>query len=77
MIVHLSEPERQVVLGALDTMGVELARRGHTWTDGERAIYEQAIALLEGRRGEAPAAGFEDDDDDGAGEAWKKEKPAS
>ena len=33
-----------LIVGALDTLAVALTEHGHIWTDGERAIYEQAIA---------------------------------
>lgn len=36
----------QAVLGALDTLGTLLADAGHEWSEGERAIYEQATAIL-------------------------------
>lgn len=36
-----------LVLGALDTCAVALADHGHKWTEGERAIYEQAVEILE------------------------------
>jgi len=35
-----------LVLGALDTCAVALADHGHEWTEGERAIYEQAVEIL-------------------------------
>lgn len=34
------------ILGALDTLGVALMEHGHAWTDGEREIYEQAVAAV-------------------------------
>lgn len=37
---------RQLVIGALDSLGLALTDRGHHWTAGERAIYEQATAIL-------------------------------
>lgn len=33
-----------LIAGALDTLGVALTDHGHVWTEGERTIYEQAIA---------------------------------
>lgn len=42
----ISEPERMMVVGALDTLGVALAEHKHRWTDGERAIYELACEAL-------------------------------
>jgi hypothetical protein len=35
-----------LVVGALDSLGVALADHGHEWTDGERAIYEESIKTL-------------------------------
>lgn len=49
-MITLDEYERDLVLGALDSLGVALAEHGHEWTDGERTIYEQAITLLKGAR---------------------------
>lgn len=45
-ITVLDEAQRNAVLGALDSLGAALAASGHEWTDGERAIYEQAVAAL-------------------------------
>jgi hypothetical protein len=42
----LSDEEITLVTGALDSLGVALADHGHQWTDGERAIYEEAIKSL-------------------------------
>lgn len=35
-----------MILGALDTCAVALADHGHEWTEGERAIYENAVEIL-------------------------------
>ena len=35
-----------LIQGALDTLGVSLADRYHQWTDGERAIYEEATEII-------------------------------
>lgn len=43
-----SRHDLQLIQGALDSLGVALADCGHQWTDGERAIYEDATALLAG-----------------------------
>lgn len=43
----LNDQDRQLIQGALDTLGVALAAHDHVWTDGERAIYEEATALLQ------------------------------
>lgn len=45
-IAVLDEAQRNTVLGALDSLGAALAASGHEWTEGERAIYEQAVAAL-------------------------------
>lgn len=58
----MSAEDKQLVLGALDSLATALAQHGHQWTEGERAIYEQATTAL-GRPSEP-------DDDDG--EEWKK-----
>lgn len=42
----LSEPERQACLGAMDTLGTLLAKYGHQWSEGERAVYDQAVEIL-------------------------------
>lgn len=44
--IILSEDQAQVILGALDTVATALTGHGHTWTDGERTIYEYAVGLL-------------------------------
>lgn len=38
--------EVALIQGALDSMGCALADHGHEWSDGERAIYEEATGLL-------------------------------
>lgn len=38
--------EARLVLGALDTLAVSLTDKTHEWTEGERAIYEQATAIV-------------------------------
>jgi hypothetical protein len=35
----------QLVVGALDSLGVALADHDHQWTEGERAIYEKAVEI--------------------------------
>ena len=35
-----------LVQGALDSLGIALADRSHQWTDGERAIYEEATDVI-------------------------------
>ena len=44
--MKVSESDRQIVLGALDSLGVALADHDHEWTVGERTIYEEAVKLL-------------------------------
>ena len=36
-----------MILGALDSLGVALANHNHEWTEGERAIYEAAVEFVE------------------------------
>lgn len=38
-----------LLLGALDSLGVALTEHHHQWTDGERAIYEEAVRILTDR----------------------------
>lgn len=40
------DPDREVILGALNTLGTALADHGHEWTEGEREIYEHALREL-------------------------------
>jgi hypothetical protein len=42
----LSKEELNLVIGALDSLALALTTYGHTWTDGERAIYEEATFAL-------------------------------
>lgn len=35
-----------LIKGCLDSLGVALSEHSHKWTEGERAIYEQAMELL-------------------------------
>lgn len=42
----LSEEDEAAVLGALDSLALALVGHSHQWTDGERAIYERACAIL-------------------------------
>lgn len=45
-LLVLDWEQQNQILGALDTLGVLLAEKGHTWSEGERAIYEAATELL-------------------------------
>lgn len=45
-MITISNEDAQLIIGALNSLGVCLADHGHTWTDGERAIYEQSIEIL-------------------------------
>lgn len=42
----LTQEECNMVIGALDSLGVALSEHEHQWTEGERTIYEQACAIL-------------------------------
>ena len=44
--MKISEGDRQIIVGALDSLGVALADHDHEWTVGERTIYEEAIKIL-------------------------------
>lgn len=53
--MNLTNEEMQLVLGALDSLGVALADHGHQWSDGERAIYEEAQKVLRAKDHESPS----------------------
>jgi hypothetical protein len=44
--MNISESDRQIIVGALDSLGVALAEHDHEWTVGERTIYEEAINVI-------------------------------
>jgi hypothetical protein len=55
----MTEGDCQIVIGALDSLGVALTDKKHQWTEGERAIYEKAIEIVLGiGRREPPTQAF-------------------
>jgi hypothetical protein len=46
-----------LVVGALDSLGVALASHGHEWTEGERVIYEESINDVIAMRGDTDTKG--------------------
>ena len=44
--MKISESDRQLVLGALDSLTVTLADYDNEWTVGERTIYDEALEIL-------------------------------
>lgn len=40
------DPDKETLIGALDTLGTALSSHGHEWSEGEREIYEQAMRSL-------------------------------
>ena len=44
----ISEQDRLMVLGALDSLAVGLTEHEHQWTEGERTIYEMSVEALKG-----------------------------
>jgi hypothetical protein len=58
--MEVSEPDRQLILGALDFLGVALADHSHEWSVGERTIYEEAIKILTASSPSRMAAGLAD-----------------
>jgi hypothetical protein len=44
--VKISGSDRQLVLGALDSLTVTPADYDHEWTVGERTIYDEALKIL-------------------------------
>ncbi len=43
----MEQENTELVIGALDSLGLALADHNHQWTEGERAIYEKAIEVLQ------------------------------
>jgi len=43
----ITRDQSALIQGALDSLGAALTNYGHEWTDGERAIYEEATAILD------------------------------
>ena len=44
--MKISESDRQLVLGALDSLAVTLADYDHGWVVGERTICDEALKIL-------------------------------
>lgn len=65
--MNLSSDEVMLVLGALDSLGVALADHEHQWSDGERAIYEEARKVLGAKDPEIPSVEDGNDCYDGSG----------
>jgi hypothetical protein len=42
----MTDEDKDLIVGALDSLGLALAKHEHQWTDGERAIYEEALKTL-------------------------------
>lgn len=42
----MTTEEIDLVVGALDSLGIIAADHKHQWSEGERAIYEEAIKIL-------------------------------
>ena len=38
--------DKQIILDALDSLGLALVEHGHVWTDEERKLYEDAVRML-------------------------------
>lgn len=45
----MTQEDRDLILGALDSLAIALTEHEHEWTEGEREIYEQAVAALKER----------------------------
>lgn len=59
--LFLTSVQRQSILGMLDMLGCALADHKHTWTDGERASYEQTLETLTGKKEEPSTENPNDD----------------
>ena len=44
--VCLTDKKAQIITKTLDRLGIALADHNHQWTDEERGLYEEAIAIL-------------------------------
>ncbi len=44
--MEITQQEAQVIVNALDKLGVALSAHNHEWTDEERLLYEEAIGTL-------------------------------
>ncbi len=42
----MTEKERNLIMGALDSLACALSDHGHVWTEGEHTIYEMAIECV-------------------------------
>jgi hypothetical protein len=43
----MTTEEKDLILGALDSLGVALADHAHEWSEGERTIYEAAVECVQ------------------------------
>ncbi len=66
---------KSLVTGALDTLASALTKHGHTWTDGERAIYEEALIAMGIPRRQITPERYGDEPGEEPGEEWKKADP--
>lgn len=42
----LSPEEQSLIIGALDSLAASLSSHDHRWSEGERAIYEEAHRIM-------------------------------
>lgn len=58
----MEQENLNLILGALDSLGVALAEHDHQWTEGERAIYEKAVEIVQSRAAQSseidPVSGY-------------------
>ncbi len=66
--MSMAGPNASIVIGALDSMGTALAAHGHTWDEGERAIFEQAHDIMGG----PPPAFTDAEPPEDSADYWKK-----
>lgn len=50
----MRDEDTALIQGALDTLATALSGHQHQWTEGERAIYEEAVEILTGKRNAIP-----------------------
>ena len=63
----LTDEDRDLIAGALDGLAVALSTHDHEWTEGERAIYEEALRVI----GADPDDLEDPNPWDDKGEEWK------
>lgn len=67
--MDLNDEDRDLIVGALDSLGIALSQHDHLWTDGEKCVYEAACEILTGSKQLPRDQYFEREPEEG--EEWK------